>query len=81
MSTLFTIRLEMDGGSFNIDYPNLDAFLSDHGLKALFDEGQVTACSVYCGNKRMAGLPVMDWQRLHDQVIANSTAILRLRTP
>ena len=76
---LFVVKLALGDERVDIDYNALEECLSDNGLKALFDEGLVTQCEIYCGDKRIAGLPVMDWKRLRDQIVSNSSAILRSR--
>ncbi len=78
--TLFTIKLKLKEGAQDIDYDTIDEFLDDNGLQALFDSKLVTGCAVYCGDKRISGLPSMEWKRLVDEVKSHKTTILRPRT-
>lgn len=75
---LFTIQFELKGeGKTTIDYDSVDDFLKDEPVKALFTEGLVDACSVHAGGKKIAGLPFMEYKRLHDVVVDHSTDILK----
>ena len=74
---LFVVKLEIGDERVDIGYETLDACLSDGGLKTLFDLGAVTQCTIYCGDTRITRLPVMAWDRLNDQLVSNSTTILR----
>lgn len=75
---LFTIKIELKGeGEKYVHYDTMDAFLNDEGLEALFKDKLVTSCTVLSGGQRITGLPQMDWARLVDQVVSNSTTILR----
>ena len=76
---LFTLNISIGGSTFSIDYPSLDDCLTDPVLKKLFDEWLIEDCSIYIGAKRITALPATDttWGRLREQIISNSTAILR----
>ena len=73
------VRLELEDERVDVDYETLDNCLSDNGLKALLDDGLVAGCTIYCGDKRIAGLSIMTWDKLREQVVSNSTTILRSR--
>ena len=74
--TIMQIELEFGSERVGIGYDTLDECLSDIGLQALFNDGLITKCTVYCGDKRITGLPLMDWDRLQERVVSSSTAIL-----
>lgn len=75
--TLFTIKMVVDGKDFSVDYPTIDAFLNDTGLMNLFEDNFVTKCTIYCGDTRIAAIPLMSWKRLKEQVVSHSSSILR----
>jgi len=76
---LFTLNLSIGGSTYSIDYPSLDVCLTDSALKKLFDEWLIEDCSIHIGAKRVTALPATDttWARLREQIISNSTTILR----
>lgn len=77
-AALFTVDLRLtDGTEHAIGYTSVDDCLTDHGLKALFECQLITKCSVNTKGKRITALPVMEWVRLQEQLISNSTTILR----
>ena len=76
LDSIMKIKLELGDESIDIGYKTLNECLSDVGLKALFNDGLVTKCSVYCGDKRITGLPMIGWDWLKERVVANSTTIL-----
>ena len=77
LNAFMELRLELSTEQVNIPYNSLEGCLTDNGLKVLFNEGLVTKCTVFCGDKRITGLPMMDWSTLHRQVKSNETAILQ----
>ncbi len=79
---LFTLKISISGSPLSIDYRSLDGCLTDPALRSLFDEGVIEKCSVYIGVKRVTALPTTDttWQRFREQLISNSTTILRNAT-
>ena len=74
---LFTVTVDFEDVSTKIPYGSIDECLSDKCLRTLFDDGLITACVIHCGDKRIAGLPVMDWWRFRDQIVSNSATLLR----
>ncbi len=77
---MFTIKAEVEGVVRDFPYRTLDQFFSDAGLRGLCDDGLVGSCAVHQnGGALSAPLPKMliSWERLRDQVISNSSAILR----
>lgn len=76
--TLFTLDMTIDGVEHPpIAYATLDECFTDAGLQALFDDSLVSRCAINIGAKRIAALPTMSWGRLREQLISNSTTILR----
>ena len=77
-SPLFTICLRLaDGVPLKVHYDTIESCLADTGLRALFDCGGVECCEVFCGPVRITALPVQEWSRLKDNIVSNSTSILR----
>jgi hypothetical protein len=83
---MFTVRLKLSyGETEDLNYANFSEFREDlqHTANAtrlvdlLEKKGFVQRCEIYCGPKRIAGLPVIAVDRLREQIIANSAAILR----
>lgn len=74
---LFRLKLVVDATAVEIRYESFIAFLEDRGLKQLFEDSRVAECIIYADELRVAGLPLMDWMRLKDTVISNSTVLLR----
>jgi len=75
---LFILRLEIEGDDpLDIECQSIEALLNDRGICGLFHEGFVNKCEIYANNKRIAGLPVMEWSRLCDVVVENSAAIFK----
>ena len=76
--TRLTINIQLIGGTTHaVDYLNLNDCLNDAGLKTLFKDNMIETCSIAIGTKRITALPIMGWQRFRDQLISNSTTILR----
>ena len=78
MTTLFTLNMTFTDNTDHVfDYPSIDACLTDTGLQAIFLDGLIERCSINIGTKRITALPVMEWGRLREQLVSNSTTILR----
>ena len=78
--TLFTIRVDLQGvGARTFEYESVVGALEDPGLAKVFADKLVQGCAVYCATKRITKLPhsVMLLSRLVDQLVSNSTTILR----
>jgi hypothetical protein len=75
--SLFTVNIVADDKECEVGYDSITELLDDVGMKALFDNKLITKCTVYANNKRITGLPIMEWERLVDGVVSNSTIILR----
>jgi len=74
---MITLKLLVENSPINIEYPSVESILSDIALPTLFDAGLVSKCEVYVGQERVAGIPVMKWDRLKDTVVSNATALMR----
>lgn len=77
---LFTVVLELDPGTkHEIEYESIKVCLDDTGLETLFDLGIVISAQIKSCGKRVAALPqaIASWDRFKDQVISNSTVLLR----
>lgn len=79
MPTLFTIQVDTPNDALRVEYESFTECLSDSGLQRWFNEGEVTAYRISQGPKRIAALPqsLITWERFKDQLISNSTVILR----
>lgn len=71
---LFVVKLTLATEAFEIGYPSLDSCLTDEGLRGVFDVGGVA--SVWSGSLRITR-DIASWERFREQIIANSTTLLR----
>jgi hypothetical protein len=79
---LFTIVIELGPESKRtIGYDSIKECLDDVGLRTLFDNGMVVSAQIRKGSQRVAALPeaLVSWKRFEDQVVSNSTTLLRTR--
>jgi len=79
---LFTIDLSINGEwQHAFSYSSIVECLRDDSLRTLLDGGHVTACVVYCDARKITALPeaLISWERFVDNLISNSTTILRVR--
>jgi len=79
MAELFVVRLRLaeEYSMREISYESIDACLGDSALESLFRQEMIRECEICCEDRRIATLPIMTFARLKDQLISNSTAILR----
>ena len=76
---LFTVSMKVDGKEHDIDYDSVDACLNDDGLRSLFANHLVSNCALICDGRRITAGPINEWIRLKQQLVSNSTTILRAR--
>ncbi len=78
--TMFTIKAEVEGVVAEYPYNTFDQFFTGEELPLLCGNGMIDSCAIYQnGNEIVPSLPKMliSWERLRDQVISNSSTILR----
>jgi hypothetical protein len=74
----FIVKLTLaEGREESLYYASVDQCLHDRGLQALFSGEQITACTIYKDNKRIAGLGIMTWKKFKEQLISSAPALLR----
>ena len=75
---MLTVKLVVDGRVELFKYDSIESVFYDKSLKALFDDELVSSCQVMDKDGvKVTHLPLMEWDRLVDAVISNSTVILR----
>ncbi len=76
-NTLFTIRWQMGDEARTVPYYSPDQCLNDGGLQGLLETGKAV-CSIWWQDGRMTR-DVSTWQDLKEQIVRNSTTLLRGR--
>ena len=77
---LFIVRMTLkDEGIFDLKYSSMDNYYEDKNVKRLFDAKLVLECEILCGKTPIATVPIMQYERLTNQIEDNMVAILTKR--
>ena len=75
MDTLFLVRVDTADVTHTIPYKSVDECLQDFGLEALMQEGAVARVCFANGDRLTRDVDT--WKELQEQVVSNSTTLLR----